>query len=61
MIYEREVVRLSRLGKVLLVLGAPIALSGAFLSTFALEMGTALIRATWELRWEWRKIRDFMR
>lgn len=61
MIYEREVVRLSRLGKVILVLGTPIALSGAFLSTFALELGTAFMRASWEFRWEWRKIRDFMR
>lgn len=61
MIFEREIVRLNWMGKALVILGAPIVLSGAFLSTFALEIGTALMRAWWELRFEWNKVKMFLR
>lgn len=61
MIYEREVVRLNWWGKAVVIALAPLALSGAFLSTFALEIGTALMRAWWELRFEWNKVKMFLR
>lgn len=61
MIYEREVVRLNWTGKALVILGAPIALSGAFTFKLIEEVGNAFWRAWWEMRFEWNKVKMFLR
>ena len=60
-IYEREITTLNWKGKALVLLGAPIALAGAFLSTLLVEVGVAAWRAAWQVRWEYNRIRSFLR
>lgn len=60
--FEREVYTLNWRGKALVLVLAPITLSGAFLSTLVVEIVNAVRRAWWELRFEWARIRmDFLR
>ena len=59
--FEREVTTLNWKGKALVLLCAPVALAGAFLSTLLVEVGVAVWRAAWELRFEWNRVRDFLR
>lgn len=61
MIYEREIIRLNWMGKAMVIIGAPITLTGVFTFKLVEEVGNAFWRAWWEVRWEWRKIRDFLR
>ena len=61
MIYEREITTLNWKGKALVLLCAPVALAGAFLSTLLVEAGVAVWRAAWELRFEWNRVRSFLR
>ena len=61
MIFEREIITLNWKGKALVLLCAPIALVGAFLSTFIVELGNALLRSWWQVKWEMWRIRSFLR
>ena len=61
MIFEREIITLNWKGKALVLLCAPVALTGAFLSTLLVEVGVAAWRAAWQVRWEYNRIRSFLR
>jgi len=61
-VFDHETVYLNNWGKALVIVCAPVALAGAFIRVFCTELATAIWRACWEVRWEWRRVRtDFLR